>query len=126
MYKLVSPSFRCFILNLDFIGQEKIFEYNGNIHIYCPRVGAGQPLGSNFFQKNKSSVHLLFSFKFFSSNDILTNFPIQMQGQHKLTCRKMGQGHPRVMIYINFVEHLSLMLHAKFQNHRPSGSGEDF
>ena len=30
------------------------------------------------------------------------------------------------MIYINFVELLSVMLHAKFQNHRPSGSGEDF
>ena len=29
----------------------------------------------------------------------------------------MGQGHPRVTIYINFVE-----LHAKLQNHRPSGS----
>ena len=29
------------------------------------------------------------------------------------------------MIYINFVELLSLMLHAKFQNHRPSGSGEE-
>ena len=30
------------------------------------------------------------------------------------------------MIYTNFVELLSLMLHAKFQNHRPSGSGEEF
>ena len=29
------------------------------------------------------------------------------------------------MIYINFVEFFSLMLHAKFQNHRPSGSGEE-
>ena len=29
------------------------------------------------------------------------------------------------MIYINFVELLSLMLHAKFQNDRPSGSGEE-
>ena len=29
------------------------------------------------------------------------------------------------MIYIHFVELLSPMLHAKFQNHRPSGSGED-
>ena len=29
------------------------------------------------------------------------------------------------MIYINFVELLSLILHAKFQNHRPFGSGED-
>ena len=38
---------------------------------------------------------------------------------------KIGKGHPRVMIYINFVELLTLMLHAKFQNHRPSGSGEE-
>ena len=30
------------------------------------------------------------------------------------------------MIYINFVELHSLMFHAKFQNHTPSGSEEDF
>ena len=30
-----------------------------------------------------------------------------------------------VMIYINFVELHCLMLHTKFQNHRPSGSGEE-
>ena len=29
------------------------------------------------------------------------------------------------MIYISFVELDCLMLHAKFQNHRPSGSGEE-
>ena len=29
------------------------------------------------------------------------------------------------MIYINFVELLTLMLHAKFQTYRPSGSGEE-
>ena len=29
------------------------------------------------------------------------------------------------MIYINFVKLHCLMLHAKFQNQRPSGSGED-
>ena len=39
-------------------------------------------------------------------------------------CRKICQGHPRVVIYINFVELLYLMLRAKFQNHRPSGYGE--
>ena len=38
---------------------------------------------------------------------------------------KIGQGHLKVMIYINFVELLSLMLHAKFQNLRLSGSGEE-
>ena len=29
------------------------------------------------------------------------------------------------MIYIHFVELYCLMFHAKFQNHRPSGSGEE-
>ena len=42
-------------------------------------------------------------------------------------CGKIGQGHPRAMIYTNFVDLHSLMLHAKFQNHRPTGSeDEDF
>ena len=40
-------------------------------------------------------------------------------------CHKIGQSHPKVMIYINFVELFSLMFHAKFQNHRLSGSGEE-
>ena len=35
------------------------------------------------------------------------------------------QGYARVMIYINFVELHFLMLNAKFQNHRPSGSEEE-
>ena len=38
---------------------------------------------------------------------------------------KIGQGQPRVIIYINFVELESPMLHAKFQDHRTSGSGEE-
>ena len=36
----------------------------------------------------------------------------------------MGQGQPRVVIHINYIKLYCLMLHAKFQNHRPSGSGE--
>ena len=40
-------------------------------------------------------------------------------------CREIGQGQPSVMIYTNFVDLRSLMLHAKFQNHRPSGSEEE-
>ena len=39
---------------------------------------------------------------------------------------KIGQGQPRVIIYITFVELESPMLHAKFQDHRTSVSGEDF
>ena len=41
-------------------------------------------------------------------------------------CHKVGYGHPKVMIYINFVELLPLMLHARFQNRRSSGSGEKY
>ena len=40
--------------------------------------------------------------------------------------RKIGQGQPMVIIYINCVELESPKLHAKFQGHRTSGSGEDF
>ena len=36
-----------------------------------------------------------------------------------------GQGQPRVIIYINFVDLETPMLHAKFQDHPTSGS-EDF
>ena len=89
MYTLVPPSFRCFVIKLALIGQavsEKIFEYYGDIHVYCPGVGSDHALGTNFFFQNlKSSVHLPISFKFFSSNDILTIFLIQMHGPPMLT-----------------------------------------
>ena len=38
---------------------------------------------------------------------------------------KIGQSQPRVIIYINFVELESPMLHAKGQENRTSGSGEE-
>ena len=38
---------------------------------------------------------------------------------------KIGQGQPRVIIYIDIVELESPMLSAKFQDHRTSGSGEE-
>ena len=41
-------------INLALIGQpvseEMMFEYYGYIHVYCPGVGADEPLGSNFFR----------------------------------------------------------------------------
>ena len=83
MYTLVPLSYTCFISNLPLIGpgvSERIFEYYGDIHVYCPGVGAYELLGSKFFQNHKSSVHLPISFKFFPANDILRIFPIQMHG----------------------------------------------
>ena len=38
---------------------------------------------------------------------------------------KIGQGHPRVIIYIYFKELESPMLNAKFQDNRTSGSREE-
>ena len=29
--------------------REKMFEYYGNKHVYCPGVGADEPVGSIFF-----------------------------------------------------------------------------
>ena len=39
---------------------------------------------------------------------------------------KIGQGQSRFIVYINCVELESLMMQAKFQNHRTLGSEEDF
>ena len=38
---------------------------------------------------------------------------------------EIGQGQPWVIIYINLVGLESPMLHAKFKDHRTSGSGEE-
>ena len=51
--------------------------------------------------------------------------PFKCTGDPIRPCRKIGQGQPRVIIYINIVELESAMLHAKFQDHRTYGSGEE-
>ena len=40
-------------------------------------------------------------------------------------CRKIGQGHPRVIIWTNLAVLEHPMLHTKLQSHRPFGSGEE-
>ena len=34
------------------VSEEKMFEYYGDIHVYCPGVGADEPRGSNFFSES--------------------------------------------------------------------------
>ena len=34
------------------VSEEQTFEYSEDIHVYCPGVGAHEPLGSNFFQSH--------------------------------------------------------------------------
>ena len=72
----------------------EIFEYHCNIHVYCPRVGADRPLGSNLLRLiNLKSI----SCKFFPTNDILTLFPVQMHEGPMLTLpenmSRSSQGH---------------------------------
>ena len=48
-------------------GLEKMFEYYGNIHVYCPGVGADEPLGSIFFSESlifSPTAHFLQDFHF--------------------------------------------------------------
>ena len=88
------------------------------------------PWEQNLFHKHKSSVHLhtpskslppppphLITFYRFSTFKYIRDL--------SCPCRKIVQGHPTVSIYINFVKLYCLMHHAKFQNRRPSGSGEE-
>ena len=68
--------------------------------------------------------------KFISLKNQRTNGPVNAHLIYGPTARtktnKIGKSQPRYIIYINFVELESPMLHAKFQDHRTSGSGEDF
>ena len=72
------------------------------------------------------SVNLVLCCKFSPFNDFVTVSPFKRIGDPILPCRKIGQGQLRVIIYINFVELESLMLHAKFQAHSEDfGFGEE-
>ena len=95
-----------------------MFENNGHIHAYSSGEGEDNPL---FFKNtNLLSVWLLAA----SFTHKITVFAtgIQILPSHKIG---HGQGQPRVNIYINFVELESPMLHAKFYDHRASGSEEE-
>ena len=59
-----------------------------------------------------------------SLNDFVIVFPNQTYRPPNSPCLKIGQCQPRVIIYINFEELGSLMLYAKFQDYRITGSGE--
>ena len=68
-----------------------MFEYYGHIHVYNHGAGAGNPLGTNF----DININIL-SICPFPASFALQIFPIQMHGR---PCRKIGQGHSRVILY---------------------------
>ena len=52
--------------------------------------------------------------------------PFKCIGNPIWPCRKICQGQPRVIIYINFFKLEALLLHAKFHGHRTLGSEEEY
>ena len=91
-----------------------MFEYYGHIQYIAPGQGQTTPFGQKFF----ISIDILSNFlQVLSFKSQFNNFPHSNAWAN--------QGHHRVMIYTNNVELCYLMLHAKFQNHRPSDSGEE-
>ena len=59
-----------------------MFEYNGNIHVYCPGVGAYEPMGSILFRiiniqpycPFPERISLKMTFQQFSHSDALRNY----------------------------------------------------
>ena len=123
MYKLNIVSVNLFFLNTfqgfgfhwQAVSEEMMFEYYGNVHVYCPRWGHMSPWGPVFFSESlifSPTAHFLqdFHFKrhfqsFPHSNALATH--VDLAGV------KIGQGHHRVMIYIYIVVLEASMLHAK-------------
>ena len=58
--------------------EKKIFENGGHIHVYSPRAGADNPLGSNIFINTFSQSIESFAACFSLINDFVTFFHIQM------------------------------------------------
>ena len=54
-----------------------------------------------------------------------TFFPYKSIRDQIWPCRKIDQGQPRVIIWINSIIHEHPMLHTKFQDQQPFGSGEE-
>ena len=56
-----------FALTGQAVSEEMMFEYYGNIHVYCPGMGAYEPRGSNFFSESlifSPTAHFLQEFHF--------------------------------------------------------------
>ena len=63
--------------------------------------------------------------QYFRKIHCFTLFPYRSIMDQIWPCSKIGEGQPRVIIWINLVVLEHPMQHTKFQGHRPFGSGEE-
>ena len=102
------------------------------LYVYDLGPRSSNDLDLQYLHTFMTSISCLYLPIFRSHASIVTEkstvftFPIEKPKFPNLTCRKIGQGHSRVIIYINYDGQESPMLHTKFRENRPAGSGEDF
>ena len=108
------------------------FFFHDLINVYNPRAGAYSPQRTKFWCQQKLLVTSVICcyFQLIDDNSFWKIHCFTFSSYKSIRdqiwpCRKIGQGQPRVIIYINFVELESPMQHTKFQDHRTSGSGEE-
>ena len=119
---LYVASFKEISLKSDFIQ----FFFHDLLHVYIPGTGVIQPLGDTVLMPTGISCpfgHLFLvlnhRWQYFLKNLLFYLFPIQKHKGPNLTCCKIGQGQPRVIIWTNLVVLEHPMLHTKFQGHLP-------
>ena len=100
--------------------------------VYSPGPGAYIPQGTKFWCQQKLLVTSVICCKFRIIDDnsfwkihCFTFFPYKSIRDQILPCRNIGQGQPRIIMWINLVVLEHPMLHTKFQSHRPFVSGEE-
>ena len=98
-----------------------------NFHIWIT-LDQGQGMQSYSFIYSFSTLHLpVFRSQAATVSEkykILT-FPYKILWEQIWPWPKIGQGHPSVIIWINYDWLESPMLHIKFHDNRPTGSGEE-
>ena len=76
-------------------------------------------------RKTASTNFYIIGYNSFRKIHCFNFFPYKSTGGRIWPCRKIGQGQPRVIIWIKLAVLEHPMLHTKFQGHRPFGSREE-
>ena len=102
------------------------------IHVYSPAARGIQTPGDKVFMSIETSCHFghLCWFQIIEDNSFwkihcFTFFSYKSIRDQIWPCHKIGQGQPRVIIWINLVVLEHQMLPTKFQGHQPFDSGEE-
>ena len=112
---VVSEKIQFEILYVHDLGPRSLNDYDLKYsHIFLYTIRCLLPLAFRYLAAIVSEKYTVFTF-----------FPIEKAKLPNLPCRKIGQGHSRVIISTNYDGQESRMLHTKFCGNPPAGSGEE-